>query len=72
MIKCNLSKILGEKRIKVSSVVNDLGFHRHTVDQLYHDRALRFEKDVLNTLCNYLNVSINELLEFIPDNPKQS
>jgi len=67
MIKSNLSRIVGEKRLKIADMAKDLQLHRHTLDQLYHDRAIRFEKDVLDKLCKYLNCSLSDILEFVPD-----
>ncbi|AZG74501.1 helix-turn-helix transcriptional regulator [Shewanella inventionis] len=63
MLKCNLSRILGEKRLKVSDVARDTDINRGTITRLYNDTATRVELDVIETLCKYLNVEIGELLE---------
>ncbi|CAM4442975.1 helix-turn-helix domain-containing protein [Shewanella frigidimarina] len=62
-MKCNLSRILGEKRLKVSDVARDTDINRGTITRLYNDTATRVELDVIETLCKYLNVEIGELLE---------
>ena len=62
-MKCNLSRILGEKRLKVSDVARDTDINRGTITRLYNDTATRVELDVIETLCKYLNVDIGELLE---------
>ena len=63
ILKCNLSRILGEKRLKVSDVARDTDINRGTITRLYNDTATRVELDVIETLCKCLNVEIGELLE---------
>ncbi|WP_247663573.1 helix-turn-helix transcriptional regulator [Shewanella sp. MMG014] len=63
ILKCNLSRILGEKRLKVSDVARDTDINRGTITRLYNETATRVELDVLETLCKYLDVEIGELLE---------
>jgi putative transcriptional regulator len=63
MIKCNLSRILGEKKLKIADVARDTGINRGTITRLYQETAVRVEFDVLEALCRYLNCDISELLE---------
>ncbi|MEM5506731.1 helix-turn-helix transcriptional regulator [Shewanella frigidimarina] len=63
ILKCNLSRILGEKRLKVSDVARDTDINRGTITRLYNETATRVELDVIETLCHYLNIEIDELLE---------
>lgn len=63
MIKCHLSRMLGEKKLKISDVARDTGINRGTITRLYQETAVRVEFDVLETLCKYLNCTIGELLE---------
>mgnify|MGYP000409789840 FL=1 len=63
ILKCNLSRILGEKRLKVSDVARDTNINRGTITRLYNETATRVELEVLETLCKYLDVEIGELLE---------
>lgn len=63
MIRCNLSRILGERRLKISDVSSDTGINRGTLTRLYYDEAERVELVVLDKLCEYLNVELDELLE---------
>lgn len=62
-MKCNLSRILGEKRLKISNVVEETGINRGTITRMYHETAQRIELDVLDKLCCYLDCSISDLLE---------
>ncbi|WP_428829724.1 helix-turn-helix domain-containing protein [Shewanella colwelliana] len=62
-MKCNLSRILGEKRLKVADVARDTDINRGTITRLYNETATRVELDVIEKLCKYLDVEIGELLE---------
>lgn len=62
MISCKLSTILGARRIKVSDVCRGTGIARATLDRYYYDRVSSFDREVLNKLCEFLEVEIGELL----------
>lgn len=67
MVKCHLSRLLGEKRLKISDVARDTGINRGTLTRLFHETTERVELDVLGKLCSYLNCQISDLLEFRKD-----
>ena len=67
MIKCNLSEILGRKRIKMSELARLAGVNKNTVLNLYHDRSSRIEFEVLNKLCNILECTPSDILQHTPD-----
>jgi putative transcriptional regulator len=67
MIKCHLSKILGDKKLKVAEVARVTGINKNTLHRLYNETATRVELDVIETLCRYLDVEIGELLEILDD-----
>lgn len=62
MIKCNLSRLMGEKKLKISDVAKGTEINRGTITRLYHETAVRVDFDVLEKLCNYLDCDIGELL----------
>ena len=66
MIKCHLSRLLGERRLKISDVARDTGINRGTLTRLYHETAERVDLEALDKLCVYLNCTLQELLEFVP------
>lgn len=66
MIKCNLSRLLGERKLKISDVARDTHLNRGTLTRLYHETAERVELDVLDTLCEYLKCGLPDLLEYLP------
>lgn len=65
MIKCNLSRILGEKRITIKEVHEKTGLSRNTISNLYNEKAGRVDFDTLEKLCEFLNCNISDLLEYI-------
>ncbi|MGY5612500.1 helix-turn-helix domain-containing protein [Vibrio brasiliensis] len=63
MLKCHLSKIMGEKRLKISDVARDTQINRGTITRLYNETATRVDLDVIDSLCAYLDVTVGELFE---------
>ncbi|MCY1373631.1 Cro/C1-type HTH DNA-binding domain protein [compost metagenome] len=68
MVKCHLSRLLGERKLKISDVVRDTGINRGTLTRLYHETAQRVELKDLETICRYLNCQVSDLLE-LQDEP---
>ena len=67
MVRCHLSRILGEKRLKISHVVRDTGINRGTITRLYHERAERIELESVEKLCRYLECRLEDLFELVED-----
>ncbi|MCE0732820.1 helix-turn-helix transcriptional regulator [Halomonas sp. G15] len=67
MIKCHLSRMLGERKMKITDVARDTGINRGTITRLYHENASRVELDVIDELCRYFGCEVGDLLEYIED-----
>ena len=67
MVKCKLSTIMGERRLKVADVARGSGVHRNIVTNYYRDEIAMISKDVLNRICSFLKVLPGDLLEYVPD-----
>ncbi len=67
MIKNKLSEILGRKRINMSELSRISGISYSTAKNLYYDKTKGIEYDTLNKLCNYLECTPNDILEYTPD-----
>lgn len=67
MIRCHLSRLLGERKLRISDVVRDTGINRGTLTRLYHETAVRVELEVLEQLCLYLDCELHELLELVKE-----
>lgn len=67
MIKCHLSRLMGEKKLRVADVARSIDVHRNAITLLYEETATRVDLETINKLCVYLECRIEDLLEFIPD-----
>lgn len=63
-IKIHLSRILGERRIKMSQLAEEAGIAKNTVLSLYHERAKGVTFEVLDKLCSALDCQPGDLLEY--------
>ncbi|PHI17995.1 XRE family transcriptional regulator [Lewinellaceae bacterium SD302] len=61
MIHCNLSTILGTKRLKISDVSKATGLNRSTITVLYNDTAKRIDLKAIYKICKFLECGIDEL-----------
>lgn len=66
-IKINISRILGERRIKITEFAEKAGIAKNTVMSLYHEKGKGITWDVLEKICAALNCQPGDLLEYIPD-----
>jgi len=63
MIKCHLSRVMGERKLKISDLCRDTGINRGTITRLYHETAQRVELEVLDRLCEYFRCDVCDLFE---------
>ena len=63
MVRIHLSRLMGEKRVKIADIERDTGLSRTTLSRLYHEKAGRLDFDTLEVLCRYLDVQVGDLLE---------
>jgi len=64
MIKCHLSRLMGERKLKIADVARETGLHRNTVTLLYDETAARVDLDAIDRLCRLFGIGVGELLEF--------
>ncbi len=67
MIKCHLSRLMGEKKLKVIEVVRATGLHRNTVTLLYKETAHRVDFSTIEKLCRLFKCEISDLFELRDD-----
>lgn len=63
MIRCHLSRLMGEHKMKISDVVRATGLHRNTVTGLYQETATRVDFETVERLCELFHCGVGELLE---------
>lgn len=67
MIRCHLSRLMGEKKLKIVDVARATGLHRNMITLLYREEAVRVELDAIDRLCKLFGCSVGEMLEYLPD-----
>lgn len=67
MIVCQLSTLLGARRMTQTQLAALTGVHRDIIRKLYHDNWTSVRRDTLDRLCRVLQVEVSELLVLVPD-----
>lgn len=65
-MKNNLAAIMGDRLVTITDVYKATGIARSTLVRLYYRRAKNISLKTLKTLCDYLGVSLSELIEYNP------
>ncbi|MBF0553244.1 MAG: helix-turn-helix transcriptional regulator [Nitrospirae bacterium] len=63
MIRCNLSTMMGARRLNIESVAEGAGIGRDTVSKYYHDRLKRIDYASLNRLCIFFDCEVGDILK---------
>lgn len=63
MIKCHLSRLMGERKLKIADVARETGLHRNTITLLYEETAARVDIDAIDKLCTFFDIEVGELFE---------
>jgi len=66
MIRCHLSRLMGERKLKISDVARETGLNRNTITALYFERTERLDLEALEKLCRFFEVGVGEFLELPP------
>lgn len=66
MIKCHLSRLMGERKLKIADVARETGLHRNTITLLYDETAVRVDLEAIEKLCVLFDVPVGALFEHIP------
>ena len=48
MIKCHLSRLMGERKLKISDVARETGLHRNSITLLYDETAVRVDLEAID------------------------
>lgn len=67
MIRCHLSRLMGEHKMKIADVARETGLHRNTITLLYNETANRVDLETVERLCSLFKCPVGELFEHIPD-----
>ncbi len=72
MIKCHISRVMGERKLKIADITRATDINRGTLSRLYQETATRIELEVVDKLCAYFNCNIDDLFEYIPDSAAEA
>ena len=67
MIISNLPVLLAERRLKVVDVARATSMSKTTLHKLYNEQSTRIDFDTIDKLCELLNVSVGDLLKYVPN-----
>jgi putative transcriptional regulator len=62
MISCQLSTLMGARRLSQTRLAQLAGIHRNTIHKLYANNWTSIRRDTLDRICTVLQVSVGELL----------
>ena len=67
MIVNHLPTLLAEKRLKVADAVRATGISKTTLHKIYNDQSSRIDFDTIDKLCEFLEVEVGDIFEYVPD-----
>ncbi len=67
MIKVHLSRLMGERKLKIADLARDTGISRGVLSRIYQETAERLDIEVLDKLCGHFSCPLSDLMEHIPD-----
>lgn len=67
LIKVHLSRLLGERKMKISDLSNATGLHRNGLSKLYKEETDGVKFETLEKVCKALDCKIEDLLEIVED-----
>jgi putative transcriptional regulator len=67
MIKCHLSRLMGERKLKIANLARETGLHRNTVTLLYNETATRVDLETIDALCKYFECKVGDLFEYLEE-----
>jgi len=64
-VQSRLSRLMGERRVRIIDVSRATGISRNMLSKLYYDRARRVDLTDIAKLCDYFDCSVADLFEII-------
>lgn len=67
MIRCNLSVLMGKKKMNIADIHRATGLNRTTITNLYYETTQRIELHAVDKLCKLFECQVGDLFEWIDD-----
>ncbi len=64
MIRCHLSRLMGERRMNIADVMRETGIKRTMLTLMYNDEVQRLDVEALDKLCRLFGCKVQDILEF--------
>lgn len=58
---------MGERLLKVSDIYEATGVSRSTLTEIYYQRATNVQLETLQKICDFLQIPLSELIEYVPE-----
>lgn len=60
-MRSNLKAILEERNVSIRQLSQDIDYRFETVRKLYNNELKRYPDDLLDRICSYLDITLNDL-----------
>ena len=67
MIKCHLSTLMGQRKMKIVDVSRETDLNRSTVTAMYNEDVKRIDIEALDKFCQLFNCQVADIFEYIED-----
>jgi len=67
----HLPTLLAERRLKVADAVRATGISKTTLHKIYNDQSSRIDFDTIDKLCEFLEVEVGDIFEYVADEEEQ-
>jgi len=65
MVRCYLSRLMGERKLKIADVAKATNIHRNMISLLYYEKAKRIDFETIERLCRFFQCRIEDLFEIV-------
>ena len=72
MIVNHLPTLLAERRLKVADAVRATGVSKTTLHKIYNDQSSRIDFDTIDKLCEYLEVGVGDIFEYVKEDKEKN
>ena len=67
MIKCHLSTLMGQRKMKIADVSRKADLNRSTVTAMYNEDVKRIDVEAVDKLCQLFNCKVSDIFEYIEE-----
>lgn len=67
MVRCYLSRLMGERKMRIADVARATGLNRNTITLLYDEKAVRVDLNAIEQLCRLFECDVSDLLEVVDE-----